>query len=419
MSQRLLSISGNELIEEPFKSFLGASTSISNFTKLNQLGEGSEFLIRRLICDIPDELIAYGVVHRAVDVRSSQIVALKSVRIFTDEKRDGIPTTALREVSLLRILRHENVIRILDVAVADDRLDEIYMVLEYAQHDIAYLLDHHRVKFTASEIKCLMLQLFEGLEYIHSNGIIHRDLKMSNLLLSSKGVLKIADFGMARGYVRDDRPLTPAVVTIWYRPPELLFGAKRYGAEVDMWSAGCVMGELLLAAPLLPGSTELEQIDLITRLLGPPNERIWPAFRTLPGAKSWRTTRHDAVNTLNKVLREATQRTIELVNALLTYDPLKRATAYEAMDSGYFREAPRALEKGLMPTFPEIRNESAEISSGSKATTEKQSVVEGSSHPLGNRKQHKESTIDTYKFEFNEEDLLDMGRSHKRLRSSS
>jgi cyclin-dependent kinase 10 len=149
-----------------------------------------------------------------------------------------------------------------------------------------------------------MLQLLKGLEYCHSHSIIHRDLKMSNLLLTSTGLLKIgntyffyakralyssynfiADFGLARTLSLPGKPMTPNVVTLWYRAPEVLFGDSNYTTSIDLWSAGCIMGELMQHKPLLPGNTEQAQLDLIVKLLGSPNDTIWPGFNKLPSAK--------------------------------------------------------------------------------------------------------------------------------------
>jgi cyclin-dependent kinase 10 len=131
-----------------------------------------------------------------------------------------------------------------------------------------------------------MKQLFTGIQYCHEQGVIHRDLKLSNLLLTAKGILKIADFGLARSMPSNHNTMTPRVVTLWYRAPELLFGAKEYTFAIDMWSSGCILAEFIRHFPLLPGSTEAEQIVRICGLLGAPHERIWPSFKDLPLAKT-------------------------------------------------------------------------------------------------------------------------------------
>ncbi|RPB17152.1 Pkinase-domain-containing protein [Morchella conica CCBAS932] len=318
---------------------------------------------------------SYGVVHRAQDHKNNKVVALKQVRIFDSDRGNGIPITALREISILKSLRHNNVVNVLDVAVGTE-LDDVYMVMEYAEQDLANLLDHARVKYSESEVKCLMKQLLEGLEYLHKHDIIHRDIKMSNLLLTAKGVLKIADFGMAREY--SARPLTPGVVTVWYRAPELLLSATRYTSAVDIWSAGCIMGELITQLPLLPGETELEQFALIVKLLGSPSDKIWPKMRLLPGIYDRGRIAPDDVsvggargryvpppvgaqreNMLERRLVGQTKETIRVINEMLTFDPERRITASDALRERYFtREMPPPQRPELIQTFPEIRNES-------------------------------------------------------------
>ncbi|KAF3931962.1 hypothetical protein ABW20_dc0101981 [Dactylellina cionopaga] len=342
---KYLSITGEPLQLDLDKGFLGKCRHVDEFESLNQLGEGT-----------------YGVVRRARDRKVSNqtdrhaIVALKQVRIFDEDRNNGIPITALREIFLLRDLKHRNVVRVLDVAVGDE-LHDVYMVMEYAEQDLANLLDHARVSYSQSEVKCLAKQLFEGLEYLHDRNVIHRDIKASNLLLTAKGILKIADFGLAREY--SSRPLTPHVVTVWYRSPELLLGANRYTTTVDIWAAGMVIGEILKQTPLCPGENEIEQLNKIAQLLGVPNDRIWPKIHTMPGyhQMKYRIQNPQRQNQLEILfLGITTSATVNLLNACLTYDPDKRISARQALSHEYFRENPPPKEPSLLPTFPESRN---------------------------------------------------------------
>lgn len=211
--------------------------------------------------------------------------------------------------------------------------------------------------FLASEVKTLLLQLASGLSYLHDSYIIHRDLKTSNLLLSNRGVLKIADFGMAR-YVSIPPPpkLTQLVVTLWYRAPELLLGSSRYTSAIDMWSLGCVFGELLTREPLLQGKNEVDELAKIFELCGIPTEESWPAFRRLPNARGLRLPSQNSANATGSVIRAKfpllTFAGVSLLSSLLALDPDRRPTAREVLDHEYFRQDPKPKSEAMFPTFP-------------------------------------------------------------------
>ncbi|KAK7072092.1 Cyclin-dependent kinase 10 [Halocaridina rubra] len=198
-------------------------------------------------------------------------------------------------------------------------------------------------------------QVFKGLSYLHKKEIVHRDVKVSNLLLTNTGTLKIADFGLARELGYPMSPMTPQVVTLWYRAPELLFQAKTQTTAVDMWAAGCILGELLLHKPLLPGKSEIEQINLIINLLGTPNETIWPDFSQLPAMENF-TLMQQPYNNLRAKFPMLSPSGQKLLNFLFMYDPLRRATAEECLESLYFKEEPLPCDPQMMPTFPQHRN---------------------------------------------------------------
>lgn len=184
-----------------------------------------------------------------------------------------------------------------------------------------------------------MHQLFLGLRYLHKNYIIHRDIKVSNLLFNQKGVLKIADFGLARKCGALDELMSPCVVTLWYRAPEILLQSNKHTAAMDMWSAGCVFGELLLQKPLLTGKSEMQQIEMIIDLIGTPNSKIWPEFSCLPIPKKF-ILKHQPFNNISHVFSSQTAACIRLLNLLLVYDPTKRSTAEDSLQSSYFHEHP-------------------------------------------------------------------------------
>lgn len=194
----------------------------------------------------------FGKVYKAQNTITRVHVALKRIRM--ESEKDGFPVTAMREIKLLQSLRHENVVRLYEMMVSNGRSfhvpsgvilivspGSVYMVFEYMDHDLTGVLSQTQFNFTDAHLKSLCHQMLAGLAYLHHKGVIHRDIKGSNILINNRGELKLADFGLARFYQKRRRAdYTNRVITLWYRPPELLFGATIYGPEVDMWSAGCV-----------------------------------------------------------------------------------------------------------------------------------------------------------------------------------
>ncbi|CAL9206370.1 unnamed protein product [Musa hybrid cultivar] len=312
--------------------------SVDEFERLNKINEGT-----------------YGVVYRAKDKKTGEIVALKKVKM--EKEREGFPLTSLREINILLSFHHPSIVDVKEVVVGSS-LDSIFMVMEYMEHDLKGLMETMKQPFNQSEVKCLMLQLFSGVKYLHDNWVLHRDLKTSNILLNNCGELKICDFGLSRQYGSPLKPYTHLVVTLWYRSPELLLGAKEYSTAIDMWSLGCIMAELLAKEPLFSGKTEFDQLDKIFRMLGTPSEKIWPGFSKLPGAKV------NFVKQPYNKLREKfppisfsghptlSEAGIDLLNKLLTYDPEKRITAEAALNHQWFYEVPLPKSKDFMPTFP-------------------------------------------------------------------
>uniref|UniRef100_M4EKB3 cyclin-dependent kinase n=2 Tax=Brassica TaxID=3705 RepID=M4EKB3_BRACM len=322
------------------------SRSVNGFQKLNKINEGT-----------------YGIVYRARDEKTKEIVALKKIKMKEDkyEEEYGFPLTSLREINILLSCNHPSIVNVKEVVVGGKNDSDVYMVMEHLEHDLKCLMERKKQPFSTSEVKCLMLQLLEGVHYLHTNWIIHRDLKPSNLLMNNSGELKICDFGMARQYGSPIKPYTQMVITQWYRPPELLLGAKQYSTAVDMWSIGCIMAELLSQKPLFPGKTELDQLQKIFAVLGTPNESIWPGFSSLPNAKAKFPTQ--SYNLLRKKFpaisfvggQILSERGFDLLNGLLTLDPEKRLTVEEALNHSWFHEVPLPKAQDFMPTFPPRR----------------------------------------------------------------
>ena len=210
------------------------------------------------------------------------IVAIKKIKLGTRaEAKDGINRTALREIKLLQELSHDNLISLRDVFGYQQ---SISLVMDFMDTDLEVIIKDTTLVLAPANIKSYVLQTFLGLEYLHNNWVLHRDLKPNNLLVNRKGIVKITDFGLAKAYGSPNRQYTHLVVTRWYRAPELLFGARIYGTGIDVWAMGCILAELLLRVPFVAGETDLDQLAKIFQALGTPTEETWLNHTKLPGS---------------------------------------------------------------------------------------------------------------------------------------
>ncbi|KAF8640862.1 hypothetical protein AX17_000510 [Amanita inopinata Kibby_2008] len=309
------------------------SRSVYCYERLNQIEEGS-----------------YGVVFRARDKETGEIVALKKLKL--EEEKNGFPITALREINSLMSCCHENVVGIREVVVGET-LTQVFVVMDFIEHDLKTLLTVMPSPFLQSEIKTLMLQLLSAVAHCHANWILHRDLKTSNLLMNNRGTIKVADFGLARRYGDPVGVggMTQLVVTLWYRAPEILLGAKTYSTAVDMWSVGCIFAELLLKEPLFQAKGEMEMLSMIFKLLGPPTNNSWPDYTSLPLANTIVLPSPQPHQFRNK-FQYMTAAGIDLLMSLLTYDPERRISAEEALQHPYFSEPPLPKHPDLFGSFP-------------------------------------------------------------------
>ncbi|XP_023771396.1 probable serine/threonine-protein kinase At1g54610 [Lactuca sativa] len=300
-----------------------------NFERFEKIGQGT-----------------YSSVYRARDLRSGKMMALKKVR-FDNFQPESVRFMA-REISILRRLDHQNVMKL--EGIITSRLScNIYLVFEYMEHDLAGLISSPDIRFTESQIKCYMRQLLKGIEHCHSRGILHRDIKTSNILVDNNGRLKIADFGLAN-FAASRQPLTSRVVTLWYRPPELLLGSSNYGTNVDMWSVGCVFAELFIGRPILKGRTEVEQLHKIFMLCGNPPDEFWKNS-SLTLATMFKP-RHAYESSLRERCNELPKSAVNLIASFLSVEPEKRMTATSALQSEYFHSRPYACDPTSLPTYP-------------------------------------------------------------------
>ncbi|CAL5212759.1 unnamed protein product [Lathyrus oleraceus] len=305
--------------------------SATTFERLHKIGQGT-----------------YSTVYKARDVTNQKIVALKRVR-FDNLDPESVKFMA-REIHILRRLDHPNIIK-LEGLITSETSRSLYLVFEYMEHDLTGLASNPTIKFSEPQLKCYMRQLLSGLDHCHSHGVLHRDIKGSNLLIDNNGVLKIADFGLANVFdSHHNIPLTSRVVTLWYRPPELLLGANHYGVAVDLWSTGCILGELYTGRPILPGKTEVEQLHRIFKLCGSPSEDYWLKLR-LPNSTVFKPPHHYR-RCVTDTFKEYSSTALKLIETLLSVDPSNRGTAAAALKSEFFTSEPLPCDPSSLPKYP-------------------------------------------------------------------
>ena len=264
-----------------------------------------------------------------------------------------------REILILRRLDHPNVVK-LEGLVTSRMSCSLYLVFQYMEHDLAGLAASPTIKFTEPQVKSYMHQLFSGLEHCHNHHVLHRDIKGSNLLIDNEGILKIADFGLASYFDPNHKhPMTSKVVTLWYRPPELLLGATNYGVGVDLWSAGCILAELLAGKPIMPGRTEVEQLHKIFKLCGSPSDEYWKKSK-LPHATIFKP-QQSYKRCIAETFKDFPPSSLPLIETLLAIDPAGRQTATAALQSEFFTTKPYACEPSSLPKYPPTKEMDAKL----------------------------------------------------------
>jgi len=291
----------------------------------------------------------YGEVYKATPppemaLEQGELLALKKVRL--ENEKEGFPITAVREIKILRQLKHKNIIKLREIVTdkqeaVDFRKDKgsFYLVFDFMEHDLMGLLDSGLVTFTQELNASIMRQIMEGLAYCHDRNFLHRDIKCSNILMNNRGQVKLADFGLARLYNAEDkeRPYTNKVITLWYRPPELLLGEERYGPAIDVWSCGCILGELFAKKPLFQANEEFAQLLVISRLCGTPCPAVWPEVIHLPGFQSLKPKKQYRRRVREEFALMMPSTALDLLDGMLALDPSKRLNARQALEGEWLR----------------------------------------------------------------------------------
>merc|ERR1711962_1762987 len=295
---------------------------IESYVKLDKLGEGT-----------------YATVFKGKSKLTDKIVALKEIRL---EFEEGAPCTAIREVSLLRGLKQANIVTLHDIIHTQSCLT---LVFEYLERDLKqYMDDMSGVKLAMNNVRIFLFQLLRGLTYCHKMRILHRDLKPQNLLINQKGELKLADFGLARAKSVPTKTYSNEVVTLWYRPPDVLLGSTEYSTPIDMWGVGCIFYEMSSGRPLFPGSTVEDELHLIFKVLGTPAEENWPGISRSEELANYRFPDYQQENLVARAPRLDAEG-ISLLSGFLKYEARKRTPAKEAMKKPYFASLGSGVEK--------------------------------------------------------------------------
>lgn len=300
-------------------------------SKPNQIGQGT-----------------FGKVFKSTyQTKNGESVTAAIKKIPMSAKSEGIPISSIREINVLNSCHHPNLISLLDIFIVkptlNNRNGHIDLVFEYMEHDMSALLEA-KIEFTMGEIKNIMYQILTGIQFLHSNYIIHRDIKTANILLDNKSTIKLGDFGLARKISpisKVSKQYSSNVVTLWYRSPELLLGMKNYDGKVDMWSIGCVFAELLIGEPLFKSNNEIEQLQKIFSICGSPTALSWEWCKNLPLYDERMEDTQIFENVLRTTIDNKSKLYIDdvafdLLEKLLTLNPRERIDANAALRHPFF-----------------------------------------------------------------------------------
>lgn len=351
--------SANTINKKPKKNQVPISQwgcrSLNVYEKIKEVGKGS-----------------YGIVYKArykgpEGFNIPEIVALKKIK--TEHEEEGFPISALREIRILKRFNHKNILDILEVVVSEPKggKQDAYMVFEYMDHDLATLICNN-IKYELPQIKYIFHELIEGLDCLHKNNVIHRDLKPGNILLNNKGEVKIGDFGLSRFYNNSpnikNKEYTNYVITINYRAPELALGTKIYSTEVDIWSMGCIFLEILTGEMVFyieKGYTKETEKNVlfstICKKCGTPTEETWPGISQYPNYKdlmNWIKNKKYENKIQKKYYPNIDDVTFDLIRRMLILNPKERITLEQIKNHPFFTtHEPKMCEAKDMPKIEE------------------------------------------------------------------
>jgi negative regulator of PHO system len=286
---------------------------METYRKQGKLGEGT-----------------YATVFKAENVETGELVALKEISLDSEE---GAPSTAIREISLMKELKHENILRLYDVIHTENKL---MLVFEYMDKDLKKFMDEIGGPLPMHQVKSFLYQLLKGIAFCHEQRVLHRDLKPQNLLINSRGQLKLADFGLARAFGIPVYTFSNEVVTLWYRGPDVLLGSRNYSTSIDMWSAGCIFAEMLTGKALFPGKNNDDQLLRIFKIMGTPTEETWPRVSEYPEFKT--SFPYFPPQPLGVLFPQLDAVGLDLLQSLLQCQPNKRISAKDALKHPFFHD---------------------------------------------------------------------------------
>jgi len=270
-------------------------------------------------------------VYKAKNRDTGEIVALKRIRL--DSEEEGVPCTAIREISLLKELKHPNIVRLYDVIHTEKKLT---LVFEFSDQDLKNYIDEHGGEVAPDTVKSFLYQLINGVGYCHQHRVLHRDLKPQNLLINRKGELKLADFGLARAFGIPVRSYSHEVVTLWYRAPDVLMGSRKYSQSIDLWSCGTIFAEMATGRPLFPGTNVQDQLVRIFKVMGTPTEESWPGVSQLPEYNP-DIPLYPAMP-VDAIMPGMEAAGYDVFSKMCAYQPELRITCEDALKHEYFRD---------------------------------------------------------------------------------